>query len=76
MTKADCSTSHSEVLDLQAKHGIDYAAAVGSLIYLINTFVKLQYGDSFFVGAVRTARESRLPTYWGTVQILHAPLRC
>jgi hypothetical protein len=44
MTKADCSTNHSEVLDLQAKHGIDYAAAVGSLIYLINTFIKLQYG--------------------------------
>jgi hypothetical protein len=43
-TKEDCSQNHSEVMDLQAHFGIDYAAAVGSLIYLINTFIKLQYG--------------------------------
>jgi hypothetical protein len=43
-TKADCSQNHSEVMDLQAEYGIEYAAAVGSLIYLINTFIKLQFG--------------------------------
>jgi hypothetical protein len=43
-TKEDCSANHSEAMDLQKEFGIDYAGAVGSLIYLINTFIKLQFG--------------------------------
>jgi hypothetical protein len=31
---------------------------------------------SFFGARFLSLRESRLPTYWGTVQNLHAPLRC
>ncbi|KAG7371219.1 hypothetical protein IV203_019789 [Nitzschia inconspicua] len=40
-TKEDCSKTYVDVLKLQEEFGFEYAAAVGSLIYLMNTFIKL-----------------------------------
>ena len=42
-TKEDCSENYCEVLKLEREFGFEYAAAVGSLIYLINTFIKLNF---------------------------------
>jgi hypothetical protein len=42
-TKHDCSQTYIEVLKLQEEFGFDYSAAIGSLIYLMNTFVKLNF---------------------------------
>ncbi|KAG7340335.1 reverse transcriptase RNA-dependent DNA polymerase [Nitzschia inconspicua] len=42
-TKEDCSKTYVDVLKLQEEFGFEYAAAVGSLIYLMNTFIKLTF---------------------------------
>jgi hypothetical protein len=43
-TRKDCSHTHYDVIQLQLEHGIIYASAIGSLIYLMNTYVRLNYG--------------------------------
>jgi hypothetical protein len=40
-TKNDCSDNYAAVMRLQEEFNIEYAAAIGSLIWLMNTFVKL-----------------------------------
>ncbi|KAG7346413.1 hypothetical protein IV203_038386 [Nitzschia inconspicua] len=42
-SKQDCSFSYADVITLQEEFGFEYAAAVGSLIYLMNTFIKLTF---------------------------------
>jgi hypothetical protein len=42
-TKKDCSINYLEVVKLQEEFGFEYAAAIGSLIYLMNTFVKTTF---------------------------------
>jgi hypothetical protein len=42
-SKQDCSSSYIEVTKLQEEFGFEYAAAIGSLIYLMNTFVRLTF---------------------------------
>jgi hypothetical protein len=42
-TKEDCSATYSEVSKIQQEYGFEYAAVVGSLIYLMNTYIKLNY---------------------------------
>jgi hypothetical protein len=43
-TKDDSSNNYLEVKALEEEFGFQYAAAVGSLIYLMNTFVRLNFG--------------------------------
>jgi hypothetical protein len=43
-TRKDCSATYSEVMELQKEIGFEYAAVVGSLIYLMNTYIRLNYG--------------------------------
>jgi hypothetical protein len=43
-TKKECSATYSDVIELQQEYGFEYAAAVGSLIYLMNTYIRLNYG--------------------------------
>jgi hypothetical protein len=38
-TKKDCCPTYSDVMELQEEFGFEYAAAVGSLIYLMNTYI-------------------------------------
>jgi hypothetical protein len=40
-TKRDCSPSYAAVLQLQEEFNFGFAAVIGSLIWLMNTFVKL-----------------------------------
>jgi Reverse transcriptase (RNA-dependent DNA polymerase) len=42
-TLQDCSRTYMEVMTLQEKFGFEYANAIVSLIYLMNTFVKLNF---------------------------------
>jgi hypothetical protein len=42
-TKEHCSATYSDVMKLQNKYGFKYAAIVGSLIYLMNTYIRLNY---------------------------------
>jgi hypothetical protein len=42
-TKKQCSATYSDVIELQQEYGFEYAAAVGSLIYLMNTYIRLNY---------------------------------
>jgi hypothetical protein len=42
-TKRDCSDNYVAVMQLQEEFSFEYAAAIGSLIWLMNTFVKLSY---------------------------------
>jgi transposase InsO family protein len=42
-TRRDCSLTYVDVMTLQAEFGFVYAAVVGSLIYLMNTYVRLNY---------------------------------
>jgi hypothetical protein len=42
-TKQDCSNTYSEVMAIQDEYGFQYAAVVGSLIYLMNTYIRLNY---------------------------------
>ena len=42
-TKADSSETYLQVKELEAEFGFSFASAVGSLIYAMNTFIKLQY---------------------------------
>ena len=42
-TKQDCSETYVDVITLQAEFGFEYAAVIGSLIYLMNTYVRLNY---------------------------------
>ena len=42
-TKKDCCPTYSDVMDLQEEFGFEYAAAVGSLIYLMNTYIRLNF---------------------------------
>jgi hypothetical protein len=39
--KNDCSTTYSDVIKIQEEFGFEYGAVVGSLIYLMNTCVRL-----------------------------------
>ena len=43
LSTRDCSSTYFDVLALQEEFGFDYATAVGSLIYLMNTFIKLNF---------------------------------
>ncbi|KAG7371023.1 reverse transcriptase RNA-dependent DNA polymerase [Nitzschia inconspicua] len=42
-TKEDCSKTYVDILKLVEQFGFEYGAAIGSLIYLMNTFVKLTF---------------------------------
>jgi hypothetical protein len=42
-TRQDCSSSYVDVMKLQEELGFEYTAAIGSLIYLMNTFVRLTF---------------------------------
>jgi hypothetical protein len=42
-TKEDCSATYSDVVKIQQEFGFEYAAVIGSLIYLMNTYTKLNY---------------------------------
>jgi hypothetical protein len=42
-TKQDCSPTYSDVVKIQEEFGFEYAAVVGSLIYLMNTYVRMNY---------------------------------
>jgi hypothetical protein len=42
-TKNNCKANYAEVMRLQEEFNLDYAAAIGSLIWLMNTFVKLSF---------------------------------
>jgi hypothetical protein len=42
-TKQDCSKTYSEVMEIQKEYGFEYAAVVGSLIYHMNTYIRLNY---------------------------------
>jgi hypothetical protein len=42
-TKSDCSPTYSKVVELQQEFGFEYAAVVGSLIYLMNTYTRLNH---------------------------------
>jgi hypothetical protein len=42
-TKSDCSPTYSKVVELQQEYGFEYAAVVGSLIYLMNTYTRLKH---------------------------------
>jgi hypothetical protein len=42
-TKQDCSPTYSDVIKIQEEFGFEYAAVVGSLIYLMNTYVRINY---------------------------------
>ena len=42
-TKEDCSSTYSDVVKIQQEFGFEYAAVIGSLIYLMNTYTKLNY---------------------------------
>jgi hypothetical protein len=42
-TKSDCSPTYSKVIELQQEYGFEYAAVVGSLIYLMNTYTRLNH---------------------------------
>jgi hypothetical protein len=37
-TKKDCSENYLDVQKLEEEFGFEYAAVIGSLIYLMNTF--------------------------------------
>ena len=43
-TKKDCSENYLDVQKLEEEFGFEYAAVIGSLIYLMNTFTRLVYG--------------------------------
>jgi hypothetical protein len=42
-TKLDCSPTYSKVIELQPEYGFEYAAVVGSLMYLMNTYTRLNH---------------------------------
>jgi hypothetical protein len=42
-TKKDCTVNYSDVMKIQQDFGFEYAAVVGSLIYLMNTYTRLNY---------------------------------
>jgi hypothetical protein len=42
-TKSDCSPTYSKVTELQQEYGFEYAAVIGSLIYLMNTYIRLNH---------------------------------
>jgi hypothetical protein len=42
-TKKDCSSTYLDVLEVQQEFGFEYAAVIGSLIYLMNTYIHLNY---------------------------------
>jgi hypothetical protein len=42
-TKSDCSPTYSKVIELQQEFGFEYAAVIGSLIYIMNTYIRLNY---------------------------------
>jgi Reverse transcriptase (RNA-dependent DNA polymerase) len=42
-TRKDCSATYADVINIQAEFGFEYAAVVGSLIYLMNTYIRLNY---------------------------------
>jgi hypothetical protein len=43
LTKNDCSQNYAAIMKLPEECNFDHAAAIGSLIWLINTFVKLSF---------------------------------
>jgi hypothetical protein len=42
-TKEDCSTNYTEVTKIEHEFGFEYAAVVGFLIYLVNTYTRLNF---------------------------------
>jgi hypothetical protein len=42
-TTQQCSATYSDVMKIQKEYGFEYAELVGSLIYLMNTYVRLIY---------------------------------
>jgi hypothetical protein len=42
-TKRDCSPNYAAVLRLQEEFDFDYAAVIGSLIWLMNTYITLSF---------------------------------
>jgi hypothetical protein len=42
-TRKDCSATYADVINIQAEFGFEYAAVVGSLIYLMNTYIRRNY---------------------------------
>jgi hypothetical protein len=42
-TKSDCSPTYSKVTELQQEFGFEHAAVIGSLIYLMNTYIRLNH---------------------------------
>jgi hypothetical protein len=42
-TKQNCSSTYADVVKIQEEFGFEYAAVVGSLIYLMNTYIRLNY---------------------------------
>ena len=42
-TKEDCSNSHIEVKELELEYGIEYPVAIGCLLWILNTFPRLQF---------------------------------
>jgi hypothetical protein len=42
-TKQDCSPTYSDVVKIQEEFGFEYAAVVGCLTYLMNTYIRLNY---------------------------------
>jgi hypothetical protein len=43
-TRKECSATYSDLMELQQAYGFEYAAAMGSFIYLMNTYIGLNYG--------------------------------
>jgi hypothetical protein len=71
-TKKDCSATYADVMNIQHEFGFEYAAAVGSLIYLMNTYIRLNYGIR------KLARFMQYPgrNHFKTLQHLLRHLQC
>jgi hypothetical protein len=41
LTKKDCRATYSDVVKIQEEFGFEYTAIVGSLIYLMNTYIRM-----------------------------------
>jgi hypothetical protein len=66
-TKKDCSTTYTDVLNIQAEFGFEYAAAVGSLIYLMNTYIRLNYTIRKLARFMQLLQVTSTPTETSTV---------
>ncbi|KAG7366303.1 hypothetical protein IV203_028973 [Nitzschia inconspicua] len=71
-TKEDCSETYVNVLKLQEEFGFEYAAAVGSLIYLMNTFIKL----TFSIRKLAKFMQKRGRTHFTILKLLLHHVQC